>query len=123
MTVNFDVATPTLAPGTYTFVASTDDAADGEGVVGLTRSFMFAGARSVVAALWDVSGEATARFMGDYYARLAAAPGPDRALELARVKRAMIARGIVLRAMAGRIRCQVTSTKATQFPLIRESTT
>ncbi|MFH2052807.1 MAG: CHAT domain-containing protein [bacterium] len=61
----------------------------GEGLVGLTRSFMFAGARSVVASLWHVSGEATALVMEDYYRRLAGAER-DRALALALVKRAMI---------------------------------
>ena len=53
----------------------------GEGLVGLTRSFMFAGARSVVAALWDVSGEATGRFMADFYRRLAAQEGTGTGLQ------------------------------------------
>lgn len=66
----------------------------GEGLVGLTRSFMFAGARSVVAALWDVGSEATAMFMSDFYRRLAAGSGGDRALALAQVKRAMIDGGL-----------------------------
>ncbi len=61
----------------------------GEGLVGLTRSFMFAGARSVVASLWHVSGEATALVMEAYYSRLAGGER-DRALALALVKRAMI---------------------------------
>lgn len=40
---------------------------DGEGIVGLTRAFMYAGANRVVASLWRVSDMATADFMGDFY--------------------------------------------------------
>ena len=42
----------------------------GEGLVGLTRGFMYAGARSVVASLWDVSDAATATLMTRFYRRL-----------------------------------------------------
>lgn len=63
----------------------------GEGVVGLVRSFLFAGARSVVATLWNVSGEATAAFMQDYYRMLSGSAQPDRALALASVQRHRIA--------------------------------
>jgi CHAT domain-containing protein/Tfp pilus assembly protein PilF len=62
----------------------------GDGLVGLTRSFMFAGARSVVSALWDVSGREASRFMEIFYRGLAA-DSSDRALKLVAAKRAMIA--------------------------------
>jgi CHAT domain-containing protein len=39
----------------------------GEGLISLTRAFMFAGATRVVASLWSVSDEATATLMGDFY--------------------------------------------------------
>jgi CHAT domain-containing protein len=39
----------------------------GEGLVGLTRGFMYAGAPRVVASLWNVDDEATARLMGLFY--------------------------------------------------------
>jgi CHAT domain-containing protein len=39
----------------------------GEGLVGLTRSFMSAGSRSVVASLWKVDDRATALLMADFY--------------------------------------------------------
>lgn len=39
----------------------------GEGLVGLTRGFMYAGARSVVASLWEVDDRATAELMGHFY--------------------------------------------------------
>jgi CHAT domain-containing protein len=39
----------------------------GEGLFGLTRGFMYAGASSVVASLWKVDDEATAEFMNFFY--------------------------------------------------------
>jgi CHAT domain-containing protein len=40
----------------------------GEGLVGLTRAFMYAGAPRVVASLWQVSDLATAELMKKFYA-------------------------------------------------------
>ena len=40
---------------------------DGEGIVGLTRGFMFAGASSVVSSLWKVDDAATAELMKRFY--------------------------------------------------------
>lgn len=39
----------------------------GEGLVGLTRGFMYAGARRVAVSLWDVNDEATSELMGRFY--------------------------------------------------------
>jgi CHAT domain-containing protein len=39
----------------------------GEGLMGLTRGFMFAGSRSVVASLWKVDDRATAVLMSHFY--------------------------------------------------------
>jgi CHAT domain-containing protein/tetratricopeptide (TPR) repeat protein len=39
----------------------------GEGIVGLSRGFMYAGASGVVASLWKVDDEATAEFMKHFY--------------------------------------------------------
>jgi CHAT domain-containing protein len=41
----------------------------GEGLVGLTRGFMYAGTASVVASLWDVRDEATSELMSRFYER------------------------------------------------------
>lgn len=42
----------------------------GEGLVGLTRGFMYAGARRVVASLWKVDDSATAEMMGHFYRQM-----------------------------------------------------
>lgn len=42
----------------------------GEGMLGLTRGFMYAGASSVVASLWKVDDEATAELMRQFYANM-----------------------------------------------------
>ncbi|NJK70578.1 MAG: CHAT domain-containing protein [Microcoleus sp. SU_5_3] len=39
----------------------------GEGIVGLTRGFMYAGAKRVVVSLWNVDDEGTAEFMAKFY--------------------------------------------------------
>jgi CHAT domain-containing protein/Tfp pilus assembly protein PilF len=42
----------------------------GEGLIGITRGFMYAGASSVVASLWKVDDEATAELMKFFYTNL-----------------------------------------------------
>jgi len=42
----------------------------GEGMVGLTRAFMYAGTPSIVVSLWSVSDNSTAVLMGEFYKNL-----------------------------------------------------
>jgi CHAT domain-containing protein len=42
----------------------------GEGLVGLTRGFIYAGAARLVVSLWDVDDKATAVLMKDFYGRM-----------------------------------------------------
>jgi CHAT domain-containing protein len=42
----------------------------GEGLIGLTRGFMYAGAARVVASLWKVDDEATAELMKRFYQKM-----------------------------------------------------
>ena len=56
----------------------------GEGLVGLTRGFMYAGATTVVASLWKVDDEATAELMKRFYIEmLQNRKTPDEALRIA----------------------------------------
>jgi CHAT domain-containing protein len=56
----------------------------GEGLVGLTRGFMYAGATTVVASLWKVDDEATAELMKRFYSEmLQNRKTPDEALRIA----------------------------------------
>jgi CHAT domain-containing protein len=58
---------------------------NGDDVVGLTRGFLYAGARSIVASLWSVDDRATGLLMRAFYANLATLP-KDRALIAAQVE-------------------------------------
>jgi CHAT domain-containing protein len=59
----------------------------GEGLVGLTRGFMYAGASRVVASLWKVDDAATAELMGRFYkGMLREGLRPTMALQRAQVQ-------------------------------------
>src|SRR5207249_2990709 len=51
----------------------------GEGLIGLSRAFFYAGANAVMASLWNVNDASTARLMGDFYATLSAGRPIDEA--------------------------------------------
>ena len=54
-----------------------------EGVVGIARAFMGAGARSVVVSLWAIDDEATLEFMKYFYQQLAGGKPASESLNLA----------------------------------------
>ncbi|MBK9314787.1 MAG: tetratricopeptide repeat protein [Acidobacteria bacterium] len=59
----------------------------GEGLVGLTRGFMYAGAPRVVVSLWSVNDKATAELMGAFYRHmLAEGMRPAAALRAAQIE-------------------------------------
>jgi CHAT domain-containing protein/Tfp pilus assembly protein PilF len=58
---------------------------DGEGIVGLTRAFLYAGADSVVVSLWNVNDYATADLMKDFYRNLTRGMTKDDALRQAKL--------------------------------------
>jgi CHAT domain-containing protein/lipoprotein NlpI len=60
----------------------------GEGMVGLSRSFFYAGARSLLVSLWSVNDQSTAEIMESFYRRLHAGSGTASALREA--KRALL---------------------------------
>jgi len=57
----------------------------GEGVLGLTRAFIYAGSHSVVASLWNVNDTATAELMKSFYANLKKGEPKDEALRQAKL--------------------------------------
>jgi len=59
----------------------------GEGLVGLTQGFLYAGARSVVVSLWSVQDKTTATLMADFYqSMLKDGATPAEALHRAKLK-------------------------------------
>lgn len=58
----------------------------GEGMIGLTRAFQYAGARTVLASLWSVSDESTADLMRRFYRRLRRGEAKDAALRGAQLE-------------------------------------
>ena len=59
--------------------------ARGEGVIGLTRAFMYAGAPAVGVSLWSVADKSTAELMADFYKGLLGGAQPSAALRSARL--------------------------------------
>ena len=58
----------------------------GEGVIGLSRAFMYAGANTVGVTLWSVADKPTAELMTDFYQRLLGPnPSPSDAIREARL--------------------------------------
>jgi CHAT domain-containing protein len=58
----------------------------GEGLVGFAWAFLRAGARRVIAGLWDVDDRSTAALMGQVYAGVAAGSSPGEALRAAKLE-------------------------------------
>ena len=78
------------------------EARSGEGVMGLRRSFLQAGAQNLVLCLWSVADEETARFMVDFYK--AANQRSSAADALAKVKREWLSRLRKDRGLAAAVR-------------------
>lgn len=57
----------------------------GEGLIGFAWAFLQAGARSVVAGLWDVSDSSTEPLMNQFYAGIAAGEPPSTAMRNAKL--------------------------------------
>jgi CHAT domain-containing protein/Tfp pilus assembly protein PilF len=58
----------------------------GEGLIGLTQAFHYAGARSVLASLWSVEDSSTADLMEHFYHHLKAGDSKDEALRAAQIE-------------------------------------
>jgi CHAT domain-containing protein len=58
----------------------------GEGLLGFTWAFLQAGARNVVAGLWNADDEATAEIMAGFYEKLVSGARPAEALRFAKLQ-------------------------------------
>jgi len=58
----------------------------GDEIVGLTRSFMYAGTPTVLSSLWPVADASCAELMKGFYKRLMAGSGKDEALRGAQLE-------------------------------------
>ena len=56
----------------------------GEGVIGLSRAFMLAGAKSVIVSLWSVESNSTVALMKSFYSHLKAGKSKEEALRLSK---------------------------------------
>jgi len=59
---------------------------DGEGLLALSRTFFYAGARNVIASLWDVNDVSTAEIMKNLYIQLKTGLSPAEALRNAKLR-------------------------------------
>lgn len=58
----------------------------GEGLMSLTRGFLYSGARNIVASLWKVHDEHTSRLMVEFYRQISAGKSYSAALREAKLK-------------------------------------
>ncbi len=58
----------------------------GEGLLTISRSFYYAGARAVVATLWNVDDVSTAELMKSFYSHIRAGLAPEDALRQAKIE-------------------------------------
>lgn len=61
---------------------------ESEGIIGLPRGFLYAGAKSVIASLWKVDDAATAKLMTSLYRRVSGGESPSSALRGAQIEMA-----------------------------------
>lgn len=60
--------------------------AEGEGVISLARGFTAAGAGGIIAGLWNMNDESTAKLMGAFYSQLVSDHSPANALRSTKMK-------------------------------------
>ena len=62
----------------------------GEGVIGLSRALVYAGARNIMVSFWSVSDESTSQMMTGFYQDALASSNPEYRKNLQQVKIKMI---------------------------------
>lgn len=62
----------------------------GEGVIGLSRALVYAGAKNIIVSFWSVADESTAELMKDFYSDLLQQQSPNFSENLRKAKQALI---------------------------------
>jgi CHAT domain-containing protein len=62
----------------------------GEGVIGLSRALVYAGAKSIIVSFWSVADESTAQLMTDFYRQMLDQPGSNYSQNLRNAKLALM---------------------------------
>jgi CHAT domain-containing protein/tetratricopeptide (TPR) repeat protein len=70
--------------------SGTGEVVGGEGIIGLTRGFMYAGAGSVLVSMWNVNDESTAELMERFYQKYLADGGTHPAAALRAAQLSML---------------------------------
>ncbi|MBA4056303.1 MAG: hypothetical protein C0490_16430, partial [Marivirga sp.] len=65
----------------------------GEGVIGLSRALVYAGAKNIMVSFWSVADESTAKLMTDFYRQILESPGKNFSENLRAAKRNLIHSG------------------------------
>jgi len=65
----------------------------GEGVIGLSRALVYAGARTIMVSYWSVADESTAELMSEFYRILLTQPGMNQRTALQLAKQNMVRKG------------------------------
>lgn len=58
----------------------------GEGVIGLTRAFIYSGTKNMVVSLWKVNDESTEKLMVNFYSKFVRTMSVSRSLQQAKIK-------------------------------------